>query len=106
MPLFHIVNWLLGPIINAIALSNNILGHAAIPITGGWCWIYHDPSKDNSKYYVLSNKEKLWIVIDGKGIEITVYTTICVIYGIIKYKLNKEVSHEIILFSLKNIDRQ
>ena len=98
MPLFHIVNWLLGPIINAIALSQRMLGYAAIPITGGWCWIYHDPSKDTSNHYYLSDKEKFWIIIDGKGIEITVYATICVIYVIIKCKLHKEVSHETVLF--------
>jgi len=94
MPLFHIVNWLLGPIINAVALSKKRLGYATIPVSGGWCWIYHDPSKDTNTHYVLSDKEKFWIIIDGKGIEITVYTTICVIYGIIKYKLEKEVRQQ------------
>ena len=91
MPLFHIVNWLLGPIINGIALSQRMLGYAAEPFSGGWCWIYHDYSEDTPTRYVISRKELTWILLDGKAIEFTVYTTICVIYGIIKYKLHKEV---------------
>ena len=91
LPLFHVINWFLGPVINGIALSKDMLGYAADPITGGWCWIYHDSSLDTSTKYVISNKEKLWIVIDGKGIEIIVYTTIFIIYGSIKFKLHKEV---------------
>ena len=93
LPLFHVINWLLGPIINAVALSKGMLGYALNPFTGGWCWIYHNPSEDECNKYVISNEELMWIFIDGKGIEIFVYTTICVIYGIIKVKLHKEVGN-------------
>ena len=95
LPFFHIVNWLLGPIINGIALYRGMLGYATTPLTGGWCWIYHDALQDNCGKYTVSNEEIMWIFIDGKGLEVTVYTTIFVIYGVIKCKLHREVSTSI-----------
>ena len=92
LPLFHIVNWSFGPVLNGIAIHYGMLGYAENPITGGWCWIYHNQSMDTNGTFQISDKEKLWILIDGKGIEIIVYTSIFVLYGIIKYKLHKEVS--------------
>ena len=90
---FHLVNWTLGPIINTIAVSYKALGYAADPITGGWCWIYHDTTLDTKTQFIISTKEKFWITVDGKGIEIFVYTTIFVIYGLIKCRLGNEVCY-------------
>ena len=107
------INWFVGPIINGIALYEGMLGYALDPFSAGWCWIYHNPSKDACDKYVISNKELLWIFIDGKGIEIFVYTTIFIIYGVIKFKLHKEVRQTISYFfrycfdttSVKNMRR-
>jgi len=113
MPVYHIISWSLGPIINGIALSQSMLGYASDPFSGGWCWIYHDYLDDTPTRYVISGRELMWIFIDGKGIEITVYTTICVIYGIIKYKLHKELKERLhgplepqVLKAAKSADRK
>ena len=91
LPIFHIINWFLGPVINGIALSQKMLGRAAGPVGGGWCWINHNVSKDTSTHYVISSREIMWIVIDAKAIELIVYPTAFVLYACIKYKLHAEV---------------
>ena len=93
LPFFHFINWLLGPIINGVAIHERMLGYAENPITGGWCWIYHDTSQDTNTKYHISNKEYMWIALDGKGIELIVYTAIFIIYGLIKCKLHREVGN-------------
>ena len=91
LPIFHITNWLLGPVINGIAMSQRMLGGAAGPVGGGWCWINHNVSKDTPSHYVISSGEIMWIIIDAKAIELIVYPTSFVLYSCIKYKLHSEV---------------
>ena len=98
LPLFHVFNWSLGPIINGIALYENALGYSSDSLSGGWCWIYHNSSLDTNKTFMISKKEILWIMLDAKGIEIIIYPAIILIYAIIKCKLHREVSAFYFLF--------
>ena len=101
LPFCHFINWFLGPIINGVALYNGMLGPAAGPVGGGWCWIYHDASRDTSTYYFLTGEEITWIILDAKLLEIIVYPTTFVLYASIKYKLHKEVSFTVFLVKMK-----
>ena len=114
LPFFHITNWFLGPVINWVALSQNMLGHAAGPVGGGWCWIHHDKSLDTTTHYRISNKEMMWIILNAKMLEIIVYPTSFVLYALIKHNLHREVSFsvnmssnlgcKINLFGISNMD--
>lgn len=94
-PLFHITNWCLGPIINWVALSKNMLGPAAGPVGGGWCWIYHNITQDTRTHYEISRDEMMWIILDAKILEIIVYPASFVLYALIKFNLHREVSFSI-----------
>ena len=85
LPLFHVINWSVGPIINVIALSEEMLGNSSDEITAGWCWIYHNPDNNHRK------KEIIWMLFDGKLCELFAYSSILVLYLLIKMKIRKEV---------------
>ena len=101
LPYFHFINWFLGPIINWIALYEGMLGPAAGPVDSGWCWIYHDASRDTSTNYVLTGEEITWIIFNAKWLEIIVYPITFVLYASMKYKLHKEVSFTVFLVKMK-----
>ena len=83
LPYVHVLNWTLGPVINGIALRQNMLGYSAAELTGGWCWIYQKPNAKPEQY--------LWLTLDAKAIEFLVYTSVLVIYIRIKMKIHAEV---------------
>ena len=89
LPLFHATSWFTGPIINAIALSNKMLGNSADEVTAGWCWIVHN-SKATSEQ---RQKEIIWMFVDGKLMEISAYLFILALYLSIKAKLQGEVGN-------------
>eukprot|EP00794_Sanderia_malayensis_P000440 gene440-1081_t len=81
---FHILNWTVGPFINAIAVWRGMLGDTADEMTAGWCWIAHSGDPKDRNY------EILWMLLDGKIAEFIAYGTILILYSLIKLRLHKE----------------
>eukprot|EP00112_Aurelia_sp_Birch-Aquarium-sp1_P003841 Seg1433.2 transcript_id=Seg1433.2/GoldUCD/mRNA.D3Y31 product="G-protein coupled receptor 157" protein_id=Seg1433.2/GoldUCD/D3Y31 len=82
LPYIHVINWTIGPVINVIALKRNMLGFSAHELTGGWCWIYQKPGD--------KPQEVLWLTLDAKAIEFLVYTSVLVIYILIRTRIHAE----------------
>ncbi len=83
---FHLMNWSVGPFINALAVYWRMLGNSDDKMTAGWCWIKHSGKKNDRP------KEIMWMLLDGKLAEFVAYGSILVLYILVKMRLGKEVS--------------
>ncbi len=83
---FHLINWSVGPFINALAVHWRMLGNSADKMTAGWCWIKHSGIRKDR------TKEIMWMLLDGKLAEFIAYGSILVLYILVKMRLGKEVS--------------
>ena len=87
IPVFHIVSWMTGPIINVIAATQNALGSSSDKVTAGWCWIAHHNDPESRTH------EILWMLFDGKFWEILAMLLISVLYILVKRRIKMEVSN-------------
>ena len=88
IPIFHVISWATGPIINIIASAKGALGYSSDKVTAGWCWIAHHPDRPENR-----NEELLWMLFDGKFWEILAMGLILVLYISVKLKIRHEVSN-------------
>eukprot|EP00112_Aurelia_sp_Birch-Aquarium-sp1_P003840 Seg1433.1 transcript_id=Seg1433.1/GoldUCD/mRNA.D3Y31 product="G-protein coupled receptor 157" protein_id=Seg1433.1/GoldUCD/D3Y31 len=96
LPYFHVFNWSVGWVINAVAVSENKLGNTADEITAGWCWILHNHTIQGTGNHTNTEEkqkdtEKMWMLFDYKAIEIISYATILIIYLMLKFQLRREI---------------
>ena len=86
MPVFHVLSWMTGPLINIIASAQNALGSSSDEVTAGWCWIPHHGDQPNKQ-----TEEILWMLFDGKFWEIIAMVVMLVLYVSMKSKIQREV---------------
>ena len=85
IPVFHILGWMTGPVINVIAITKHMLGYPSNKINVAWCWIHSGDSR-GKKW------EVMWMLLDGKLWEMITMVLIVVFYFSVKIKIKKEVS--------------
>ena len=88
IPVFHVFNWIIGPVINIIALAKRVLGYSS-EVTAGWCWIKHNRNQDKR------TEEIVWMLFDGKLWEIVAMILILVLYFFVKVKIRDEVTNNL-----------
>ncbi|XP_071125873.1 G-protein coupled receptor 157-like [Mytilus edulis] len=87
----HSVCWLVPLSITIAAVSNDVLGEDFSQGTGAWCWISSCIDK---------NARTLWMVVTGKGWEITWYFVTCIMFFFVKgYMWKQRRRHNIRHFS-------
>lgn len=82
-PWFHILCWLLPLLINVVAINLQVLGNSKDDTSSGWCWIDLETGK--------RDKQIMWMIIDGKGIEILSYVLSIILYTKIKLHIRKKI---------------
>ena len=84
MPYFHFFNWLVPIGVVTLAYIKEKLGGVESIVTGGWCWISTDISKEEAIK---------WMFITGKGFEISSYFIILTFCFLTARKLKTEVGN-------------
>jgi G protein-coupled receptor 157 len=69
VPLYHVIAWLVPVAIVVAAIWKNVLGWAKNEYTLRWCWISDD-----------SSNQEMWMLLTGKGWEVSAYLVTLILY--------------------------
>ncbi|XP_066912697.1 G-protein coupled receptor 157-like [Clytia hemisphaerica] len=81
IPWSHVICWPVPLIINVVALTTGALGNDGDQTSAGWCWIKVTGAEHSTVV--------LWMLVDGKGLEILTYIVIVTL--VIKMKLHLKI---------------
>jgi G protein-coupled receptor 157 len=94
-PIYHLIAWGSPILIVLPLLIAGNLGYSVFA-AGGWCFIRGDKAVGHSaeQQYTLKLSTIFDILIGGKALEIATYVWVIVLYGLIFYKIRKQVNKE------------
>ena len=94
-PVFHVFVWGSPIAVMLPLLVTGSLGYSLFS-AGGWCFIASEKKITNVQYtdYSMSPITIIKILAGGKAVEIAVYVTVFILYGIICFNIRKKVINE------------